>query len=337
MKTRLLAAAFAVLTMLSSAFAGPRDAQWKSVDEAAGQGLPKTAIERLDPIITGALADQAYAEAVRAIGRKIALEGLIEGNKPEEKITRLEAELAKAPAAMKPVMEALLGHWYWQYFQHNRWRFHQRTQTAAAPGADIQTWDLARILAEIGKHFDAALADSAALQSTPIAQWDDLIEKGNVPDTYRPTLFDFLAYEALSFYQAGEQGAVEAEDAFELPASGPALDDAGKFLGWHATFATKDFPASPIVKALDLYGRLMRFHERDADRSAFLDADLARLNYSFNVAVGDDKDARYEAALGRFFDATASHEVSARVLYLLANRRHQAGEPAKARQLAQRG
>ncbi len=323
--------------MLSSAFAGPRDAQWKSVDEAAGQGLPKTAIERLDPIITGALADQAYAEAVRAIGRKIALEGLIEGNKPEEKITRLEAELAKAPAAMKPVMEALLGHWYWQYFQHNRWRFHQRTQTAAAPGADIQTWDLARILAEIGKHFDAALADSAALQSTPIAQWDDLIEKGNVPDTYRPTLFDFLAYEALSFYQAGEQGAVEAEDAFELPASGPALDDAGKFLGWHATFATKDFPASPIVKALDLYGRLMRFHERDADRSAFLDADLARLNYSFNVAVGDDKDARYEAALGRFIEATARHEVSARALYLLANRRHQAGEPAKARQLAQRG
>ena len=53
MKTRLLAAAFAVLTMLTSAFASPRDAQWKSVDEAAGQGLPKTAIERLDPIITG--------------------------------------------------------------------------------------------------------------------------------------------------------------------------------------------------------------------------------------------------------------------------------------------
>ena len=93
--------------MITSAFASPRDAQWKSVDEAAAQGLPKTAIERLDPIITGALADQAYAEAVRAIGRKIALEGLIEGNKPEEKITRLEAELTKADAAMKPVMEAM--------------------------------------------------------------------------------------------------------------------------------------------------------------------------------------------------------------------------------------
>ncbi|MBP8812135.1 MAG: hypothetical protein KBI14_36375, partial [Kofleriaceae bacterium] len=303
MKARFLAAALALLTAMSNLLAGPRDAQWKSVNEAADEGLPKTAIERLEPIIQGALADKAYAEAVRAIGRKIALEGTIEGNKPEEKIVRLEAELAKAPAAMKPVMEALLGHWYWQYFQHNRWRFLQRTQTAAAPGADIQTWDLARILAEIGKHFDAALADSAALQSTPIAKWDGLIAKGNLSDAYRPTLFDFLAYEALSFYQTGEQGAVKAENEFELPASGPVLGDAAEFLAWHATFATKDFPASPIVKALDLYGRLLRFHERDVHRFAFVDADLARLNYAFNVAVGDDKDARYEAALARFIEA----------------------------------
>lgn len=320
--------------MITSAFASPRDAQWKSVDEAAAQGLPKTAIERLDPIITGALADQAYAEAVRAIGRKIALEGLIEGNKPEEKITRLEAELTKAPAAMKPVMEALLAHWYWQYFQHNRWRFHQRTQTAAAPGADIQTWDLARILAEIGKHFDAALADSAALQATPIAQWDDLIEKGNVPDTYRPTLFDFLAYEALSFYQTGEQGAVQAEDEFALEAESPVFADATAFLGWKPQ--TTDV-ASPKLKAIALYQALLRFHERDRDRSAFFDADLARLNYAANVALGDDKDARYEAALTRFIDATVKHESSARALALLAQRRQQAGEPAEARTLAQRG
>ncbi|HLP03362.1 MAG TPA: alpha-2-macroglobulin family protein [Opitutaceae bacterium] len=339
MKTlfRPAALALACLALFTSAFAANRDAQWKSVDEAAEQGLPKTAIERLEPIIAGALADNAHAEAVRAIGRKIALEGLIEGNKPEEKITRLEAEIAKAPAPMKPVMEALLAHWYWQYFQHNRWRFLQRTQTAAAPGADIQTWDLARILAEIGKHFDAALADPAALQAVPIAQWDALIEKGNVPDAYRPTLFDFLAYEALSFYQAGEQSAVKAEDEFELPAEGPALGDAAAFLAWHATFATKQFPDSPIVKALDLYGRLMEFHRNDADRSAFLDADLARLGYAFNVAVGEEKTERYEAALTRFADGTAKHEISARALYLLANRRHSAGEPVQAREIAQRG
>src|SRR6266567_6589606 len=80
-----------------SVVAGPRDAQWKKVEEAIQKGLPKTAITNLEPIIQGAMKDKAYAEAVKAIGRKLTLEGNIQGNKPEEKIIRLEAEIAKAP------------------------------------------------------------------------------------------------------------------------------------------------------------------------------------------------------------------------------------------------
>ena len=334
MKTRILSAALSLLFMASSLFSAPRDEQWKLVNAAAAEGLPKTAVERLDPIIAGALADKAYAEAVRAIGRKIALEGLIEGNKPEEKITRLEAELATAPAAMKPVMEALLAHWYWQYFQHNRWRFQQRTQTATAPGADLQTWDLARILAEIGRHFDAALADTAVLQQTPIGAWDFLIEKGNVPDTYRPTLFDFLAREALSFYQAGELGRVSPEDAFEVDSASPIFGDAETFLAWKPE--TSD-TGSPKLRAVALHRALLRFHRKDTDRSAFLDADLARLDYGFNVAGGEEKAERYEAALTRFADANAQHEIFARAIYQLANRRNSAGEPTAAHALATRG
>src|ERR1041384_652395 len=95
--------------------AGPRDVQWKKVQDAINQGLPKTAITNLEPIIQGSLRDKAYAEAVKAIGQKIALEGTIQGNKPEEKITRLEAEIAKAPKETVPVLDTLLAHWYWQY------------------------------------------------------------------------------------------------------------------------------------------------------------------------------------------------------------------------------
>ncbi|HWQ91667.1 MAG TPA: hypothetical protein VN673_08345, partial [Clostridia bacterium] len=77
--------------------AASREAQWREVDEAIQKGLPKTAITNLEPIIQAAIKDKAYPEAVKAIGRKITLEGNIQGNKPEEKITRLEAEIAKAP------------------------------------------------------------------------------------------------------------------------------------------------------------------------------------------------------------------------------------------------
>src|SRR5438128_1845336 len=70
--------------------AGTRKQQWQKVDEAVKKGLPKTAIEQLQPIIDGALKDKAYPEAIRAIAKKIALEGTIQGNKPEEKITRMQ-------------------------------------------------------------------------------------------------------------------------------------------------------------------------------------------------------------------------------------------------------
>ena len=81
---------------------------WKAYDAALKKGLPKTAITHLDPIIKETLAQKRYAEAIKAIGKKIALEGTIQGNKPQEKIRRLEAEIAKAPKEMVPVMDAIL-------------------------------------------------------------------------------------------------------------------------------------------------------------------------------------------------------------------------------------
>src|SRR5437016_13807522 len=127
-------AVFAVLVCLlmnaSLAFAASREAQWKEVEEAVKKGLPKTAIEKLEPIIQDALKDKAWGEATKAIARRIVLEGNIQGNKPEERITRMEAEIAKAPKEITPLLDTLQANWYWHYFQNNRWRFMRRTQLA---------------------------------------------------------------------------------------------------------------------------------------------------------------------------------------------------------------
>src|ERR1035441_5623081 len=260
-----------IVILQAPAVAGPRDAQWKAVQDAVNKGLPQTAITNLEPIIAAAMKEKAYAEATKAIGQKIALEGNIQGNKAEERVVRLKAEIAKAPAEMKPVLQTLLAHWYWSYFQQNRWRFMQRTQTAEAPGKDFTTWDLPRLFSEIDKHFQAALAAEKILEATPIAAWDGLLEKGTMPDSYRPTLYDFLAHEALQFYTSGEQAGAKAEGEFELLADGPILADADIFLRWKLTN-----PASPQEKAIILYQQLLNFHQADQDPSAFCDAEIGR-------------------------------------------------------------
>ncbi len=313
----------------SSASAGPRDAQWKAVQDAVSKGLPQTAITNLEPIISAALKEKAYAEAVKAIGQKIALEGNIQGHKAEERVTRLETEIAKAPAEMKPVLETLLAHWYWSYFEQNRWRFMQRAQTAEAPGKDFTTWDLPRLFAEIDEHFQAALAAGPMLKTTPIAAWDGLLEKGTMPDRYRPTLYDFLAHEALDFYISGEQAGAKAEGEFELLADSPVLDDADKFWQWKLTN-----PATPAEKAIILYQQLLDFHRADADPSAFYDADLERLVWGWNTAFGEDKNARFKAALRNFIAQRGDHPRTAMASWNLARVVKDEGDWVEARKIA---
>jgi uncharacterized protein YfaS (alpha-2-macroglobulin family) len=336
----LLALPLLTWGLLAWSQAGSRDGQWKKVDEAMNKGLPKTAIELLDPIIAAAIKDKAYPEAIKAIARKIALEGTIQGNKPEEKIVRLKAEIAKAPPEMVPVMDAILANWYWHYFQQNRWRFLQRTATAGPSGDDILSWDLPRIFTEIDRQFTKALAADQQLKSIPIAQYNDLLEKGKAPDNYRPTLYDFLAFNALEFYSSGEQAAARSEDAFELSADSPIFAPADEFVQWKVKTTDK---SSRLVKAIHLYQDLLRFHQNDKDKAAFLDADLWRLHFGYNKAFGEDKNARYKAALKAFTEKWSTepkspgeiHPETARATFLLASVLQQEGDLVEARRLAE--
>ena len=317
-----------------TAFAGPRDAQWQQVAEAEKKGRPKTAIQLVEPIIKGALQEKAYGEAVKAIAKKIKLEGDVQGRKAEEKIVRLQEEAEKAPREIKPVLETILAHWYWHFFQQNRWRFMQRTRTGQASGEDILTWDLPRILAEVDKHFAAALGHEAALRKIPVAEYGEVLAKGSAPDTYRPTLYDFIAHEALEFYSTGEQAGAKAQDAFDLSAESPVFDAAAGFMKWQIQTADE---GSRTVKALRLYQELMSFHADDGDLSAFIDADLLRLNFGYNEAFGEEKNERYKAALKRFVAEHADHRISARALHMWATVLQSEGDLVEAHRLATRG
>jgi uncharacterized protein YfaS (alpha-2-macroglobulin family) len=313
---------------------GPREQLWKSVDDAKSQGLPKTALERLEPIIEAAMKDKAYPEAIKAVAQKIALEGEIQGNKPEEKITRMQAEIAKAPKEMVPAMDAILAEWFWQYFQLNRGRFLQRTTTAQSPGEDFTTWDIKRLFAEIDKQFKKALSAEADLKKIKVSEYDELLTKGTMPDSYRPTLYDFIAFEAQTFYASAEQAGAKAEDTYEMPADSPIFAPVDEFLKWEVKTTDAD---SNTVKAIKLYQSLLRFHEKDEDKTAFLHDDLERLIFGYNRAFGEDKNKRFKAALKQFIDRWGDHEVSAVARYRWALVLQQDNDLVEAHRLAKQG
>ena len=92
------------------------------------------------------------------------------------------------------------------------------------------------------------------------------------------------------------------------------------------------------MRALQLYRDLLRFHQNDpAPRLAFAAADLERLTWGWNAAFGEDKNARYKAALEAFIRDHADFDISA--LATNAKRRvlQQEGDLVAAHELAGRG
>ncbi|MEK0449423.1 MAG: hypothetical protein RL088_1691 [Verrucomicrobiota bacterium] len=331
MKTLFFLSRLLTLIFLASPLsAANRDELWKQVDEAAEKGLPKTAIEKLGPIAASAIADKAWPEAIKALTRRITFESEIEGRKPGEKITRLAAELETAPKEMTPVLQAILANWYWQYFQQNRWRFMRRTQTAEGPGKDFTTWDLPRLFREIDAQFSKALAAEAELRKVPVAQYDAFLEKGTVPDAWRPTLFDFIAHQALEFYASGEQAGAKAQDEFELRTDGPVFQPTDDFLKWQPE------GDSITVKAIKLHQALARAHAADADKSALLHCELERYHFANNRATGDEKETRYFEALKRFTNQWGDHELSAYARSIWAELLFDS-DPAQAHEIAKQG
>jgi uncharacterized protein YfaS (alpha-2-macroglobulin family) len=307
---------------------------WKKVDEAQQNGLPQTAIGYLKNIRSLASQVKSNEQLLKAVIRQIALEGLIEGNKPAARILRLKEEIAASPEDLQPMLKLVMARWYWHYFQRNRWRFMERTETAGLDEKDFTTWDLPRLYREIDSLYRDVLKADRALQAVALNKYHDFLIEGDQPQALRPTLYDFAAWEALEFYTSAEQAAAKPEDAFEVQADSAAFAPAREFMLFKPETTDAD---SPKLQALRIYQDLLSFHIRDSRPDAFLDVDLARLRWVRNVAVGEGQSDSYMARLKELAGAYPGSELSSQALYLWAQELSARDDPAAAFEVAGRG
>ena len=322
---------------------GPRADAWKRVEGALNEGKPKSAAEALAGVEQAAVADKAWAEVARAIATRILTETGDRAPDDPERLLRLAAAIEKAPAETRDVLEAIQANWTWGYFQMNRWRFQQRT----AGGADatdlarISEWDLPGIVGEIRSRFAAAIDGHDTLKRLPVGEWSAILTKGTMPDAYRPTVWDVVIHDAIAFASSGERGLAAPEDAFELEATSPVLGTATDFRAWNPeeqkSITDTD---SPILHAARLHRALLDFHAADADRTAFLAADLDRILWAASVAVdaGDVTVADRKAdALESFLSQAGDHEIAAQARYSLAEIAREHDDLVEARAIAAKG
>ena len=136
------------------------DDAWKKVDLLIDEkGLSKSAIAEVQKIYERAKKEKNNAQLTKALIYQINLNIPLTENGAEENIRKMEAEIQTAQPPVRYILQSVAAEMYWQYFQNNRWKFYNRTNTANVNKEDIATWTLDDLNHKISQLYVASVAD----------------------------------------------------------------------------------------------------------------------------------------------------------------------------------
>jgi hypothetical protein len=287
--------------------------QWKKVEDFQKKGLTKSALGEVNKIYSMAKRNNNDPQIIKSLLFKINLQQNIQEDASVKSIDSLEKEIAIAKEPAKSILQSITAQMYWNYFQQNRYKLYQRTNTVGFDKKDIATWTTDDLHKKIGELYLASLKNETLLQQTQLEPFDDIILKGNVRNL-RPTLFDLLAHRALDYFKNDERDITRPAYAFEIK-DGVAFAPAIEFI--NEKFITKD-SASLHHKALLIFQKLLFFHEKDKNPDALIDADIKRIQFVNQYGVMQNKDALFINALKNISEKYGSNPASARATFLIS-------------------
>ncbi|NQX85815.1 MAG: alpha-2-macroglobulin [Flavobacteriaceae bacterium] len=298
------------------------DTLWDTVEKFEKEGLTNSALDIVTQILEQATQSKNTTQTLKSLLYKSKYALVLEEDAQLKIIKEFKTEIAHSTFPKKHILENLLAHLYWQYFQKNRWQFYDRsTLDKKVDSVDFRTWDLETLFNEISKHFEASLQNGLLLQQTPLEQFDALLITEENSQLYRPTLFDFLAHNALAFYKKNENTITKPSYKFEID-DPILLSDAKTFCSFN--IQSKDSSALQL-KALKIYQNLIQFHLKDSTPIALTDVDIERLKFVNKHATFANKNSVFEQSLKQSIDTYKNNEVSGLYQHELAALYHQQG------------
>jgi uncharacterized protein YfaS (alpha-2-macroglobulin family) len=289
---------------------------WKKVKTFNQEGLPKSALEIVEIIYDKANKENNDNQIIKALLHKAKYMLTLEENAQLTIIKDLKSEIDKSKFPKKNILESVLANLYWQYFQQNRWRFYNRTQTSEkVDREDFRTWDLETLFAEVHLHYQKSLKNGVLAQQTNLDIFDQILLTASDSKKYRPTLYDFLTHNALDFYKTSETNITKPSYAFTI--------NDKKYLQEHTVFSslkieTKD-SLSLQFNALKLFQDLIKFHARDKTPDALVEVNIERIKFVSEHAVFDGKKNLLLECLQSEKKKFASFDASALYDYEIAN------------------
>ncbi|OSY88506.1 alpha-2-macroglobulin [Tenacibaculum holothuriorum] len=293
---------------------------WEEVHKFEIDNLPKSALKIVDKIYDKAEKTQNSPQLIKCLLYKSKFALILEENAQLQIINQFKEHISTSEFPTKNVLENILANLYWQYFQQHRWQFYNRTQTKEKVDKnDFRTWDLNTLFSEIHHYFEASLKNENKLQQVDVYKFGEILHAVKDSKKYRPTLYDFLAHNALDFYKTSESNITKP--AYQFKINNPAfLSDLYSFS--KLKLETKDIESLQF-NALQVFQKLILFHSNKKNYLALANVDFERLNFVKQHATFLDKNKVYLATLKTSANNFKDNEISGLYNYEIAQLYHQ--------------
>lgn len=293
---------------------------WKAVEQHINKGLPASALEAVKKIYAKAKKEKQDAQIIKSLVYMSELQQENREDNETKRIAEIEKEIAISKEPSTSLLNNYLAGLYQQYYNNNRYKLYNRTNTVDFKKEDIATWTTDDFHKKISSLYLASIVNENLLHQTKLTPYDALITKGNMRQL-RPTLYDLLAHRALQYFKNDERDISKPEYAFQINQA-EAFATAEEFVKYN--FTTKD-SLSLQHKALLIYQELIRFHLSDTNSDALIDVDLDRIEFVHNNSVHSQKEELYYNALNTISNKYPDNSTADQARFLMAQWHQQKG------------
>ncbi len=285
------------------------DQAWKQVEKALSEGLPKTALKKVDEIYQMATSEKNSHEIIKSTLYKTRLVLETEELGLEAVVSDLSRAIVKADDPVKQMLQSFAAEIFQSYYQNQYYRISQRTDLGTFVPDDMRTWSPNNYRNYISELYMNSL-DGRKLRSTKTNEIKELLQsQDNIDISLRPTLYDLLLDRALSYFsQTGIQG---IQPSFRF-----VMDDED-YLSPSESFSLVNIESedeqSMTYRALSLYQNAII--ENATNLAALVNYDLSRLDFvRFQGKVAGASDVYYKTLLASIkkYKGT-THEVAYRL------------------------
>ena len=339
MITKIILSIFILIPLLSvSLHAQSFELEWDAINKELDSGKIQSAKPLLNALFIKAKSQKQMPSMLKCIIHLAAISG--RSNEPDDKSIILTLQRLKDSIDSKPekaIIDYFIAEGIRNYYHYTLEDIRKRPHLNADINDfnQMDSWHQSQFQQAIRYRIKSAVQDSSVLLSIPGRTYTELLRVKDGSESYRPTLFDLIAYASIALLEKLDQ---DVERGYRpIIADMRVLQTASIFMQSSVIdFKGYDLEFGMIRDRINLYQSLLRNHAKDKDQSAFIDANIQRLIGLSPTLSIDAKDSLLINALLDIGNNPSLHPGQANAMMEAALHSINTDQPGKAYEISNR-